>query len=394
MKILHCADFHLRDADIEEAEKCLARVIDTAGTEEVDLIVIAGDIFDSRDIKLDSKSARLAIQTVSALADIAPVAIVLGTPSHDGAAPEILRYARGLHSIHVAATPEQIYLFEGELTDCLEGYPPQAVITLIPQPTKQFFQTQSDIKTADQEIGAAMSQVFAGFGAMASEYECPHILVGHWNVKGSKLSNGQTLTGNDIEMTVEQMLLANPDLICLGHIHAPQVVGGRVFYPGSLYANDWGENHPHGFYVHQTEDAYGYLFIETPTKKLARFKFDQTEGEAINLPSDEVAGSVVRIDVTAWQDEAGTIDKESITENLKRWGALDVDIRIIRKPRETVRSETVLKVETLREKLVAMAELKGETVPESVLQKADDLESRPSDELINAMAGAKMEVAA
>lgn len=399
MKILHGADWHLRESDIEEAEKCLNMMIDTAGREEVDLIAIAGDIFDSRDIKLDSKAARLAIKAVSALASIAPVAIVLGTPSHDGSAPEILQYAKGEYPIYVASRPTQIIIENGEFAPAgfrneKIGQDPDAVITLIPQPTKQFFQTQSDIKTADQEIGAAMSQVFAGFGAMASEYECPHILVGHWNVKGSKLSNGQTLTGNDIEMTVEQMLLANPDLICLGHIHAPQVVGGRVFYPGSLYANDWGENHPHGFYVHQTEDAYGYLFIETPTKKLARFKFDQTEGEAINLPSDEVAGSVVRIDVTAWQDEAGTIDKESITENLKRWGALDVDIRIIRKPRETVRSETVLKVETLREKLVAMAELKGETVPESVLQKADDLESRPSDELINAMAGAKMEVAA
>jgi len=169
----------------------------------------------------------------------------------------------------------------------------------------------------------------------------------------------------------------------------------RTFYAGSIYAKDWGENHVHGFYIYEIrgQDLL-YYFNETPTRKLARFKFDQTEGEAINLPSDDVAGSVVRIDVTAWQDEAGTIDKEGITENLKRWGALDVDIRIIRKPRETVRSEAVLKVETLREKLIAMAELKGETVPESILQKADDLESRPADELINAMAGQKVEVAA
>ena len=30
MKILHCADWHLRDADIEEAEKCLIKCASTA----------------------------------------------------------------------------------------------------------------------------------------------------------------------------------------------------------------------------------------------------------------------------------------------------------------------------------------------------------------------------
>ena len=75
-------------------------------------------------------------------------------------------------------------------------------------------------------------------------------------------------------------------------------------------------------------------------------------------------------------------------------GAVDVDIRLIRKPRETVRSETGLKVETLREKLIAMAELKGETVPESILEKADILEQVSPESLIASMLNEKAEVAA
>lgn len=135
-------------------------------------------------------------------------------------------------------------------------------------------------------------------------------------------------------------------------------------------------------------------FIETPTKKLVRYKFDRTEGDkAVVFPFEQVAGAMVRIDLTTWQDEAGEVDRELITKNLKRWGALDVDIRIIRKPRENVRGEAVLKVDRLRDKLVAMAELKNEPISESLLQKADSLESMTADELIGMLTGQKVEAA-
>lgn len=107
MKILHCADLHIREKDVEEIDGCLSMIVRTARDERVDLAVIAGDIFDSRDIKLDSRSALMAIAFVSALADICPVAIVLGTPSHDGKAPEILRFARGIFPIRVYARPDR-----------------------------------------------------------------------------------------------------------------------------------------------------------------------------------------------------------------------------------------------------------------------------------------------
>lgn len=397
MKVLHSADWHLRDTDIEEAEKCLEKVIEVARTEEVDLIVIAGDIFDSRDIKMESKAARLAIETISSLANIAPVAIVIGTPSHDGSAPEILRYARGEYDIYVATRPVQVHLDNGDLCYRPAGdRESECVVTLIPQPTKQYFQTGSDIKGSSLEIGAAMSALLAGFGAQASNYKAPHVLVYHGGISGARISNGQTLAGQDIEVSIEQLSLTGADVHCCGHIHLPQPIGEKTFYSGSIYAKDWGENHFHGFYIYEIKDNYlNYYFYETPTRKLARYKFDQTGPgwEVMDFPMEEVAGSMVRVDVTCWQDEATTINRDQITENLKRWGAVDVDIRLVRKPRETVRSEAVLKVETLREKLVAMAALKDETVPESILRKADELENGDPEKLIAAVLKEKVEVA-
>ena len=234
MKILHSADWHIRDKDIEEAEKCLRFLCETVAKEGPDLSVIAGDIFDSQDVKLDSPSAKLVIRIISELAELSPIAIITGTATHEGKATEILRYVRGKHPVRVADKPTQIYMLD-----------PDVCLTLIPQPTKQWFQG------TDQEVGQAMSAIFAGFGVQAAEYKCPHILVGHWQVSGCKTSTGQTLTGQDIEVSIDQMMLANPDLICLGHIHAEQKLSDRCFYSGSIYRTNWGELEPKGFYIHE-----------------------------------------------------------------------------------------------------------------------------------------------
>ncbi len=391
MKIIHIADIHSRDKDIEELEKCLNFVLETAEHEQPDLAIIAGDIYDSQDVKLDSLAAKRITRFVSGLADICPVAIVIGTPSHDGNAAEVLRFVRANHFVTVASKPEQHYFYRGELYSKppIGNIKTEAVVTLIPQPTKQYFQG------ADHDISAAMSAVFMGFGATAAQHKCPHILVGHWNVSGAKLSNGQTLTGQEIDISVDQMMLANPDLICLGHIHLPQQLGDRAFFAGSLYAKDWGENHEHGFYVHDLDTGIS-RFLGTPCKKMVRVQEDFTNGhggieDLAFLPTpafqSEWAGAIVRCDFKVYQDEAAKIDKENIREYFLGSGAWDVDIRIIRIPRATVRSEKVLKLDTLRDKIREMAAIKEDQVCETILKKADMLEDIQADALLAEITG-------
>jgi DNA repair exonuclease SbcCD nuclease subunit len=391
MRTLHTADWHVIDKNIEEIEQCLRFLCGKA--QEVDLVVIAGDIFDSRDIKLDSKSAKLVIKTVSELADICPVAIVLGTASHDGTAAEVLRYARGKNGIHVSSAPEQILLRQGDFYGHMIGsLKPDAVISLIPQPTKQYF-NQGNIQESNESISQAMNGLFAGFGAKAAEFpRVPHLLIGHWNVSGSKLSTGQVLTGQEIDISIDQMNFTNASAHLLGHIHMPQQLGDRTFYSGSLYPLSWGENHEHGFYIHEfdCDDLVKSEFVKTPCRKLVRFAVDLTTENIEYLDNfiihhastTDIKESYVRVDITTWQDEASKINKENITRQYLSYGAKDVDIRIIRVPRQNVRSETVLKVETLRDKLVAMAALNNETVPERILAKADALESTPAEDII------------
>jgi DNA repair exonuclease SbcCD nuclease subunit len=255
MKVLHCADLHCRDKNIEEIENCLNFLCEKAPGS--DLVAIAGDCFDSRDIKLDSRAAKLMIKTVSALADIAPVVIVKGTESHDGNAPEVLQYAKGIYDIVVATRPMQVKMYGGRimLSDVKNLInEPDAILTLIPQPTKQYY-NQGDIQTSNEAISQGMTGLFAGFGAQAAEYTCPHILIYHGSISGAKLSNAQTLTGMDIEASTDQLNLADPDIVLCGHIHLPQELSGNVFYSGSICPLNWGENHKHGFYIHELEAA-------------------------------------------------------------------------------------------------------------------------------------------
>ncbi len=372
MKLLHSGDWHIRDSNIDDCRKCLQFLVDTAEKERVDLAIIAGDCFDSRDIKLDSLSAKLIIKTISELADICTIAVILGTPSHDGTAPEILTFAKGKFSITVAVKPMQVIL---------DG----AVLTLIPTPTKQFFQTESGISESNAEISQAMNGLFAGFGARAVEFDCPHILVGHWQVAGSIVSTGQTLTGHDIDIGFDQMMLANPDLICLGHIHMPQKLGDRAFYSGSLYPLTWGELEAKGFYIHALDGKklVESRFIETPTRKLVRVQEDLVnEVECKDFDMELVKGAYVRADYTVYQDEVSKIDKDQVTKFYKDFGAIDVDIRIIRIPRETIRAASVLEAETLKDEFLEMAKLRGEDIDPETLSMAEQLETVPAEELL------------
>ena len=400
MRILHCGDWHVTDKNIEECRKCLMFMALSARENNPDIILIAGDIFDSRDVRLDSKAAKLVFEVVSRLADVAPVAVLIGTPSHDGMAAEVLSHIRATFDVIVSSRPEQIYL---TATDHWELHPAdgqgiKAVLSMVPTPTKQFFKTDAGIAESNEEIAKAMSGLFAGFGAWAAGFDCPHIMVGHFSVGGAFVSDTRQLIGVDIEMNQAQIDLAHADVVALGHIHLPQKIGDNIYYSGSIYRKDFGEMGDHGFFYHDLSDEVVLSsYVDTPTRRLLKIEEDYTKdgmditefGAALfQYSPEELQGAVVRVELKVWQDEADKIDRQDIEDHFASCDVSEIDIRIIRVPRENVRSERILKLRTLREKLIEMAAIKGETVPESILEKADQLETIPADHVINAVAPA------
>jgi exonuclease SbcD len=407
MKILHFADSHINDKAIEEIEKCLNFLVETAKAEAPDIIIHAGDVYDAAGTKADSLSAKLSFKIVKELADIAPVVIIIGTRSHDGKIAETLQYIKARFPVHVSTRPEQLYYADGRITDHAGILAPvEAILSLTPAPTKQHFATDSDIKGADSEIAQAMSAMFLGFAAQAEPYkDAAHVLVGHWQTDGALISTTQTLTGIDISLSKDQMALADADIILLGHLHLAQEIKPNIFYSGSITGLTFGELEDKGFYIH-TFDGKKLTesrFIKTPSRKLIKLSADLTEDCAfeeldITLYSesaDNLKDAHLRIELKVYQDEAQRVDAEKIKNFFLSGGAKEVDVKLIRVPRENVRSQNILKLTTLREKLklttlreklIEQASLKKEVVPETILAKADLLEAETAEKIITSVA--------
>lgn len=402
MKMYHIADIHADDNNLDEVKKCCTAIQVRAEEEEPDLIVIAGDVFNSRYVRLDSEACKYIFWTISYMAEIAPVAIVAGTPSHEGHAPETLYFAGNYnHNVYVATSPDQACLKDGRLSPLFSNADKDvdAIISFMPTPTKQFFQTELGILESNDQVANALSPIFAGFGAKASEYDCPHILMGHFSVRGAAISDAQVMIGMDIEIGKDQIGLANPDLVCLGHIHKAQFLAPNIYYSGSVFRTDFGEVEDKGFYRHDlTLNTYGGYtvdseFIPTPSRKLITVREDFTESDIreidttlYSLSPDEIEGSHIRVYLKVYQDEAVHISKEQLEEFYMSAGAESATVNIIHVPRENVRSEQILKLDRLRDKIREMAALKDEEVDESILAKADLLESEPEDSILTQVA--------
>lgn len=415
MKVLHTADWHFREKDHDEITKCVGFILDYARRNKPDLICISGDITDSKNLNFDSRSARTIFYIINCLLDYAPVAIVIGTPSHDGHAALALRECRGKYPILVSDMPGQYGYIEG--CNCggwptieeieREGLFPEFILTQIPQPTKQFFINDLSIEDTEKAIGDAMGTMFSAFGYKAAPFDnIPHIVNGHGQIGGAFISETQQLIGHDIEVSKTQLDTLNADLVCYGHIHKAQDMGGGIFYSGSPTRMNHGETEGKGFYIHDVkfdrfaDDGSGFgefnvldltsTFIQTPAIYLHDAKFDFTKEEndidllttiesmceGIGADHDEWG---VKVTITAWQDDAKNINKSEIEDDLIKFGASRVSVSIIRKPRETVRAERVLEADTLPDKLKAMAELRGEDISPGVIDKAKSIEAGEKD---------------
>lgn len=402
MRIMHTSDWHVRDRDIGEIEKCLTYLVQIAKKEKVDIIIHSGDVFDSRLVRMESASAKLVFKTFAELGDIAPVAIITGTASHEGTATELLSHIKSCYPVWCSSQPEQLYLCKGYLEAEVKNVPAEApieaIITMVPAPDKSWFKSgDRGILDSEDGIAQSMSMMLSGFAVVANAYSgahilngCPHILVGHWQIDGAMISETQSLVGRDISLSREQMTLSKANICLMGHIHKAQQIGENIFYSGSIIPLTWGELDPKGLYIHEIEGK-GLIesrFIKTPSKKLTRISEDLTrnstdidEWEDILCAynANAIENAFLRITISVFQDDAKRIETKKVKDYFLSAGAQDVIVDLVRIPRENVRSQTLLQLKTLREKLVEQAKLRAEIVSESILLKADMIETEATD---------------
>jgi exonuclease SbcD len=248
MRILHTADWHVgrrlgRHDRTEEMRAALDEVVAIADAERVDLVVVAGDVFDRAAPPVEALS--LGLGSLLRLAEGRPLVVVAG--NHD--APELfealspLLTERGVHAIGRIRSPGA----GGVLGPEELGVP--AVVAGFP------FLREGRVVDFMAETGRWYGQYAAKVAAIAAAYndalveraghDLVPILVAHFMVHGVRVSRSEReLHIGDAYTATAQAIPAGPQYVALGHIHAPQPVPGAPVpaeYAGSLLPLDFGE---------------------------------------------------------------------------------------------------------------------------------------------------------
>ncbi len=255
-RVLHTADWHLGKllGDLsreKEHERFLSFLLELIGSAEVDVLIVAGDVFDSSNPPQSALTRYYNF--LSRLSHSSSCSVVVVAGNHDSPALiEAPKRILGPLRVHVVgAVPEDT----GEAVFALpDKETPNLVVAAIP------FLRDRDVRTGQSGQSAAEIQkslvdgiqrrydeaatAAAALAKQPGEKALPILATGHLTVTGSSTSDSER------EIHVGGLGSFGGDrfpeafsYVALGHLHRPQAAGGeeRVRYSGSPIALSFSE---------------------------------------------------------------------------------------------------------------------------------------------------------
>ncbi|MBL8209599.1 MAG: exonuclease SbcCD subunit D [Bryobacterales bacterium] len=240
MRFLHTADWHLGKSlrgrsRLDEQQRCLEELTDIATRENVDTLLMAGDLFDSHSPTAEAE--KLAYQFFAELLSRRIKAVVIaGNHDHPRRIQALgpLVEKLGIRFCHFVG-PDSVF----EMDD--------ARIAVLPWvPEHKLVDAESLMgATADRaaEYSDRMSLIVDQLCASFSP-DRANVLMGHLFVYGAEATGSERA----IHLTkpyalAPQRFPATASYIALGHLHKPQEIAAAspVVYSGSLLQLDFGE---------------------------------------------------------------------------------------------------------------------------------------------------------
>lgn len=255
MRILHTSDWHLGKnlegySRLEEQERFLEELIDIADEQNVDLILVAGDIYDTSNPP--AKAERLFYRSVKKLSADGERPIIVIAGNHDN--PDRLVAAGPLaydHGVILLGKPKSsietgkygsfqiVDSGEGFLEIELKGE--KVIIITLPYPSEQRLnellseemREEARRKSYSERIG----EIFSNLSQKYRE-DTINLAVSHLFVMGGEESGSERpiQLGGSLAVDAEH-LSQNAHYVALGHLHKPQKVVGsgelKAYYSGS-----------------------------------------------------------------------------------------------------------------------------------------------------------------
>ncbi|KOX35615.1 MULTISPECIES: exonuclease SbcCD subunit D [unclassified Streptomyces] len=256
MRILHTSDWHLgrqlhRVPLIDEQRAFLRFLVDTVREHRVDVVTVAGDVFDRAIPPLDAIG--LFDQVLEELAGMrVPLVMISGnhdSPRRLGVNARLIERA-GIHlrtSVDDCARPAVLNDEHGPVA--FYGLP-----YLEPGLVQAHFETEKPSHEA--VLGAAMDQVRAD---LATRPGTRSVVLAHAFVTGAEPSDSERdITAGGVS-SVSASVFDGTDYVALGHLHRCQKITDRVRYSGSPLAYSFSEvDHPKAMWLVDL-DAQGRL---------------------------------------------------------------------------------------------------------------------------------------
>lgn len=250
MKLLHTADWHVGKTirghgRIQEHAAVFAEMVEIAQREQVDLVLVAGDLFETAAPSPEAEA--LVYRTLLQLAQTgAELAVISG--NHDNAkrlealAP-VFEAANGIHMVTRPLPADrggvrEISLRSGE----------DVTLAMLP-----FVSKRGIVRAADLWDNAAFenSQLYAAriqavIASLCDSFrtDTVNLLMAHTFVHGGQLGGGERAAHFIEDYAIStQVLPSTAGYVALGHVHRPQKIasGSVTHYSGSPLQLDFGE---------------------------------------------------------------------------------------------------------------------------------------------------------
>lgn len=255
MRILHTADWHLGKnleghSRLREQEAFLQDFIKIVEDQNIDLVIIAGDVYDTSNPP--AAAEKLFYDTLKKLSANGERLTLVIAGNHDN--PERLVAAGPLameHGIMMLGTPKTIVpkgqYGRHEVVDSGEGYVEiningeQAVILAVPYPSEKRLNEvlYHDMEDAEERAATYGERIRQLFDELSTHYrkDTINLVTSHLYTMGSEEGGSERsiqLGGSYI--VSGDCFPEEAQYIALGHVHKPQVVPGtnkRARYSGS-----------------------------------------------------------------------------------------------------------------------------------------------------------------
>lgn len=269
MKLLHTSDWHVGKvlkglSRLEEQRQVLAEVVQAAAEEAVDLVVVAGDLFES--YAPSPEAQQLVWQTVLDLHDTGAEVVVIAGNHDNGHLLEALSplaAAAGIHVLGRVKSPA-----EGGILD-LSVKEERVRLALVPFVSQRYVVHAAELMaqnaaqnaaTYAERYRAVVAALCVGFGA-----DAVNLVVSHGYVRGAKEGGGerpaQTIEDYWVDPTV---FPPSAQFVALGHLHRCQQLPGAapIWYCGSPIQVDFGEE----------EQSKAVLLVDVEANKPAKVR--------------------------------------------------------------------------------------------------------------------------